>query len=433
MNSKRCVLAYSGGLDTSTIVIWLRQRGYEIHAVLVDVGQNEDMPALCEKAYRLGAKTAVIRDAKPAMFGGVVPYAIGLGATYEGNYRLGTALARPFIAAEQVKVAHELGGATLVHGATGKGNDQIRFEFAYRSLAADCPVLAPWKAWELTGRKDMVHFLRQAGVEDNYEVTRDYSMDENCWHLSVEGGPLEDPAGMLDVQAVLAKVTDRFATGSNGSPVPKAVTLNFRNGVPFVLNDHAMALEPLVATLNRQYRNAPWAWDLVIENRYTGIKSRGLYINPAAKVLHVAVDALARSCLSKPAYDLYVRLGAEYGTMLYRGEYFSDQRIALEATADAVLKHLNGRVAVQLDPIPYACQVEAPAAIFRKQLATFEKSRDFSHQDAAGFIRLSWLGSVGKSFREGGHAGDVETGGGASSELCEDQSVSDRGLVPAAL
>ena len=143
MNAKKCVLAYSGGLDTSAMVPWLKLQGYEVHAVLVDVGQDEDLPALCDKAFEHGAATAVIRDAKPDMFRHVIPVAIGLASTYEGNYRLGTALARPFIALEQVRAAKELGGATLVHGATGKGNDQVRFEFAYRSLAPECPVLAP--------------------------------------------------------------------------------------------------------------------------------------------------------------------------------------------------------------------------------------------------------------------------------------------------
>src|SRR5262245_2402698 len=159
MSNKKCVLAYSGGLDTTTIVIWLKEQGYDVHAVLVDVGQEEDLPALCEKALRLGAKSAVIRDARPAMFDEILPWVIGLGATYEGTYHLGTALARPFIAAEQVKLAKRFGGATLVHGATGKGNDQIRFEFAYRSLAPECPVLAPWKVWNLAGRTDMIAYL----------------------------------------------------------------------------------------------------------------------------------------------------------------------------------------------------------------------------------------------------------------------------------
>ncbi|MFQ5495219.1 MAG: argininosuccinate synthase domain-containing protein, partial [Phycisphaerae bacterium] len=170
MNDKRCVLAYSGGLDTTAIVVWLQEQGYEVHAVLVDVGQEEDTDAHRAKALRFGAATAVIRDVRPVMLKTVIPRAIGLAATYEGNYRLGTALARPFIAAAQVERARELGGATLVHGATGKGNDQIRFEFAYRSLAESYPVLAPWKSWSFAGRRDLVEYLRTRGCRDDFDV-----------------------------------------------------------------------------------------------------------------------------------------------------------------------------------------------------------------------------------------------------------------------
>jgi argininosuccinate synthase len=445
--AKRCVLAYSGGLDTTTIVVWLAQQGYEIHAVLVDVGQDEDLPALCEKALRLGAKTAIVADARPAMEA-VLPYIIGLGATYEGNYRLGTALARPFIALEQVKLAKKLGGATLVHGATGKGNDQIRFEYAYRSLAPECPVLAPWKVWDLAGRSDMIAYLKANGVEESFEVTKTFSMDENLWHLSVEGGDLEDPLADLDVEAVLGHVADKFAGGSgqwplsdqkkskNGqaaaSSATQAIELSFIDGTPIALNGEGMELRELVEKLNRAYRSAPWAWDVVIENRCTGIKSRGLYINPAAKVLAAAMDGLARCCLNKTTYDYYAQLGRDYGAMIYRGEYFSDQRLMLEAAGRSVLSRLNGDVRVRLEPVPHVARVAAADSLFSKHGATFEKS-DFAHSDAAGFIHLTWLGQVGRSFEEDGHGKHVAAGDGASSEFCDTEPVSERGLVPAAV
>lgn len=427
-HDKKCVLAYSGGLDTSTIVIWLSQRGYEIHAVLVDVGQQEDLSALAEKALRMGAKTAVIRDAKPAMYASVVPYSIALGATYEGNYRLGTALARPFIALEQVRAAKALGGATLVHGATGKGNDQIRFEFAYKTLAPECPVLAPWKVWDLAGRADMIAFLKAAGVKDDFAAVKDYSLDENLWHLSVEGSELEDPEAFVNVGGVLSAVSDRFSGGPAADTAPTIVRVTFENGIPVALDGLPISLPQLVTRLNQTYRSAPWAWDMVIENRFTGIKSRGLYINPAAKLLHVAVDGLARSVLNKPTFDHYSELGRQYGTMLYRGEYFSQQRLALEATGSALMKHLSGEVAVQLVPTPYVAQIRAPKSIFSKSLSTFEKS-DYSHADAAGFIHLSWLGLVGPRAVEDLDGSAVETGWESAPELCSDQPVPARGLV----
>ncbi|MEE8169764.1 MAG: argininosuccinate synthase [Phycisphaerae bacterium] len=425
---KQCVVAYSGGLDTSAIVPWLIERGYVVHAVLVDVGQDEDLPELSDKALRYGARTAVIRDAQPAMFAHVIPPAIGLAATYEGAYRLGTALARPFIAMEQVRRARELGGATLVHGATGKGNDQVRFEFAYRSLAPDYPVLAPWKVWEFAGRADLVNYLLSKGLDGDFEITKDYSLDENLWHLSVEGGMLEDPTGRLDIARVLAAVADRFACQGGAATPRGCVQVDFQSGVPVGLGGSPLKLPALIGGLNRDYRHASWAWDLVIENRFTGIKSRGLYINPAAKLLHMAADALARCCLNKPSYDQYADLGRQYAAALYQGEYFSDQRVVLDAAARSIMAPLSGAVTVQLEPTPYVSHIESAAGMFREELATFEKS-DYAHQDAQGFIRLSWLSRVGRPMTERVYANSVEEGSKPTPEVRADQPVPARGLV----
>ncbi|MFQ5806538.1 MAG: argininosuccinate synthase [Phycisphaerae bacterium] len=427
---KKCVLAYSGGLDTSAMVPWLRDKGYEVHAVLVDVGQDEDLGALCKKALRYGAATAVVRDAKPAMYERVIPLAIGLCATYEGNYRLGTALARPFITLEQVRVAKQLGGATLAHGATGKGNDQVRFEFGYRSLAPECPILAPWKTWEFGGRADLVNYLKDKGFSDNYAVQKDYSLDENLWHISIEGGPLEEPNTTIDVEEVLHSVDGHFAWDNTYGEGPPAVEIQLQAGVPVALNGEKKGLSDIVAQLNHQYRQAPWAWDLIIENRFTGIKSRGLYVNPAAKLLHLAADNLARTCLNKPTYDQYVELGQGFGTLMYRGEYFSDQRVVIEAAARSIMTQLNGSVTVQLKPTPYVTRIANTSSIFTKEMATFEKS-DYAHQDAAGFIRLSWLSNVGKPFVEENYGGLVEAKSSAASGVCTVEPVPPGRLVSA--
>ena len=432
MSKQPAVLAYSGGLDTSAIVAWLQDRDYEVHAVLVDVGQDEDLPAVCQRALVQGAASSVIRDAKAAMMKTVIPRAIGLAATYEGNYRLGTALARPFIAQAQVQRARELGGGTLVHGATGKGNDQVRFEFAYRSLAPDLPVLAPWKTWDLKGREDLVAYLRDRGVEGDFEAVKLYSLDENLWHLSVEGGALEDPCNRLDVENVLAAVSDRFATVPDESMSPQEVEVAFEHGVPVALNGQALPLIDLIDRINRGYRFAPWAWDLVLENRFTGIKSRGVYINPAAKLLHLAADALARTVHNKPTYDLYVDWGRAYGELLYRGAYFSDQRLAIEAASDQVLQKMTGSVTVALQPMPYAARIVAPGAVFRRDLATFEAS-DFSHAHADGFIKLSWLSCVGRPFAEPHDEDPVETAGAPEPGVRATQQLSGGGLVPSAV
>ncbi len=429
MSAKKCVLAYSGGLDTSAIIPWLIDRGYEVHAVLVDVGQEEDLPALCGKALAMGARTAIVSNAKPLMFKTVIPMAIGLAARYEGTYRLGTALARPFIALAQVARAKELGGATLIHGATGKGNDQIRFEFAYHTLAPECPVVAPWKVWVFGGRVDLVNYLRSKGFEDRYDVAKDFSLDENLWHLSIEGGPLEDATAFVDADEIMAKMADRFGGAMSGGAGPSQVEVTYEQGVPVALNGERLPLSEIVPRLNITYRHAPWAWDVVIENRYTGIKSRGIYINPAATLLQTGADDLARTCLNKPSYDRYVQLGADYGTLLYRGEYFSDQREVLETTGRALMAHLNGTVTLHLKPRVYAARILAERPLFRKDIATFEKSHDYSHADAEGFIRLSWLLTIGRTSRENGYADALETGFGVGSGLCGDQPVPEGGLV----
>jgi argininosuccinate synthase len=447
MNANRCVLAYSGGLDTSAILYWLQDQGYEVHVVLVDVGQNEDLDALCGKALRHGAASAVVRDAKPAMLKHIIPYCVGLNATYEGTYRLGTALARPFIALEQVRRARELGGATLVHGATGKGNDQIRFEFAYRSLAPDYPIVAPWKIWSYSGRQDLVDYLNEKGSTDAFDANKTYSLDENFWHLSVEGGPLEDPASMLDLDPILAGVDHHFAQHDDEGPsltIDGAVKITFDNGQPVAINDNPLAPGDAINALNKAFRHAEWAWDLVIENRFTGVKSRGVYINPAAKLLHTAVDALARCAFNKPTYDQYAKLGADYGAILYRGEYFTDQRVTLEAAAHPLLKRLTGSVTVQLKPTPYVANIDLAENLFSSKLATFEAS-DYNHADANGFIRLTWLSTVGRAFNfteelhDAGRLQHLQTNDplaqrhGASPDLSGVEPLPDRGLVSTAV
>ncbi len=279
---------------------------------------------------------------------------------------------------------------------------------------------------------DLVNYLREKGFEGNYAVQKDFSLDENLWHISVEGGPLEEPGTTVDIEEVLHSVDGQFAWNNTFGPGSATVEVVFQAGVPVALNGQTKGLPEIVSQLNHQYRQAPWAWDLIIENRFTGVKSRGVYINPAAKLLHLAVDNLARTCLNKPTYDQYVKLGQEYGTLLYRGEYFSDQRLVVEAAAHAVMAHLNGAVTVQFEPTPHVTRIVNRSSIFTKEMATFEKS-DYAHQDAAGFISLSWLSNVGKPFVEESHGGPVEAKSAVASDVCAAKPVPAGGLVPTAV
>ena len=400
LEKKTCVLAYSGGLDTSAIIPWLIEQNYDVHCLLVDVGQQDDFAASCEKALMLGATTAIVSDQRDALLKSIVPYVIGLNSKYENVYRLGTALARPLIAAAQVERAYELGGATLVHGATGKGNDQIRFEYAYRSLAPKLPVLAPWKVWQFQGRRDLANYLIAKGFTvDELSVEKTYSMDDNLWHLSIEGGPLERPDTELDVHAIMAAADSRFTNVKTyaATQQPTKLAIEFCAGAPVGLNGKAASLGQIIAQLNTTYQDAPWSWDLVIENRFTGIKSRGIYVNPAAVILQLAADNLARATLNQPAYEQYVHTGTQYAKLLYQGEYFSEQRLVTEAAAGPLLARLTGTITIQLLPTPHVSKIDAPDTLFQEDLATFEDSA-FSHADAQGFISLTWQSRLARPF-----------------------------------
>lgn len=419
-----CVLAFSGGLDTSAIVPWLIERGYDVHALIVDVGQREDWEAVRAHALALGAVSATVRSGRAELVERLLPTAIGLGATYEESYRLGTALARPIIALEQVRLARELGCKALVHGATGKGNDQLRFEFAYRTLAPDCEVIAPWKEWSFAGRAELAAYLAEAGCDTEFVIDKLYSLDENLWHLSIEGGALEQASAMLDVPSILEHVLG----AAPDTIAPAQVTLDFQAGVPVALDGERLPLEAIVACLNARYARAEWAWDLVLENRFTGVKSRGVYLNPAAKLLHAASDALARCCLNKPTYALRADLAERWADMLYSGEYFSQQREAIEAAARSTMTHLQGSVTLAVAPQLHVVKIDAPQTLFRPALATFEAS-EWSHAAAAGFIELSWLRNVGCV--EDDHESTLETDDEAPSGARAAQPLPGRGLVSA--
>jgi argininosuccinate synthase len=406
---ERCVLAYSGGLDTSAIVPWLKGQGYEVHCLMVDVGQRENYEDAKDRALRLGADSAYVVNVVPQMLEAIGP-AIGLAAVYEGRYRLGTALARPFIAEAQVALAREIGATAIAHGATGKGNDQVRFEFAYRTLAPDLKVIAPWKEWSFQGRKDLIGYLTGLGHPPEFEEQKKYSLDENLWHLSVEGSALEDPQANLDIPSILSEVGSHFH-GTSAATDHEAVEITFENGVPVALGGLPFSLAAVIETLNKKYRNAHWAWDLVLENRFTGIKSRGVYLNPAATLLHEAIDALARAVYTEPAFRRWQQLGVEYADALYRGEYFSVQRESIEASAQPLLKKLSGTIRMATAPHPYAVRIDAEQSLFSREKATFEES-DFNHADAGGFIRLQWQRSVAVpvTHEEEHHESTLETG-----------------------
>ena len=389
MKERICVLAYSGGLDTSAIVPWLHEKGWSVHALLVNVGQDEDFEVARRRAFELGAAGVHVHDAREEMLAEACAPATALAAVYEGRYRLGTALARPFIAAAQVSLARALGASAVAHGATGKGNDQVRFEFAYRTLAPELETIAPWKEWSFTGRKDLIDYLASRGHAMDFPEQKTYSLDENLWHLSIEGGELEDPGAVLDVPDLLQRIAGRFYADADPAEATRPVTLRFERGVPCGIDGRDASFGEIVAELNRRYRLAPFAWDLVLENRFTGIKSRGLYVNPAARVLHEAVGTLARAALPEPAFRQWVAAGEAYADLLYRGEWFSSVRDSVLAGAEPLTRSLTGEITLAPSPGLHVAKLDVPHGLFTRERASFE-TEAADPTAANGYIALQW-------------------------------------------
>ena len=383
---KKCVLAYSGGLDTSVMIPWLSEKGYEVFCILADVGQKEDLNQIKQNAYDLGAKECDIISCENEL-SHVFEYSCFLGAKYENQYFLGTALTRPFIAKGQIEYAKSMDCKTLVHGATGKGNDQIRFEYAYKTLGKHFEIISPWKFWEFHSRKSLITYLENKGFSLGFSEKKDYSVDRNVWHTSIEGGDLEQPEKSLNLNKILS---DNNIVIS--SDIPDEFEIEYKKN-SLKINGKEYSFFCGVESINTKCL-AKWSLDLLIENRQTGIKSRGLYITPGAKILYKALEGLVVSSLNKKAYEHYQILSQSFSDAIYNGEYFSLQYKSITSGADSLMKNVSGKVVVKTSPILHVSKVIPDKPIFREEICTFEDG-DISHSDAIGFINLSWLSADG--------------------------------------
>jgi len=386
---KRIVLAYSGGLDTSIIIPWLKESygGAEVIAFCGDVGQGDDMEAVKAKALRTGASKCVVRDLREEFVRDYCFKALSAGAVYEDRYLLGTALARPLLAFHQVQVALEEGADALAHGATGKGNDQVRFEVTYGAFAPHLRVIAPWREWTIRSREDALAYAAAHGVPVE-QTTRDiFSRDGNLWHLSHEGGNLED------VWDAPRKGMFKLTVDPQDAPdTPEVITLAFEQGTPVALDGKRLGPVEMVERLNEiAGRHGVGRLDLV-ENRLVGIKSRGVYETPAGTVLHVAHRELERLVLDRDTLHFKQSVSLRYAQLIYDGLWFSALREALAAFVDETEKEVTGEVRVRL----YKGQAEAvgrrsPRSLYRQDLATFGEGMSYDHRHAEGFIRLFGL------------------------------------------
>jgi argininosuccinate synthase len=386
--SKKVVLAYSGGLDTSIIIPWLNENyGCEVIAFVADVGQGDDMQAVTEKAYKTGASKVVVRDLKHEFLTEYAWPALKAGAVYEGKYLLGTSLARPVIAKHQALVALEEGAYAVAHGCTGKGNDQVRFEHAFQAFAPELQIIAPWREWELKSREDCLDYAEAHGVPVAQSREKIHSHDRNLWHISHEGGELEDAAN--------APFDSTWKISNSPQSAPdrvETVEIAFDKGEPISVN--GQALDPVtLAELLKEIggRNAIGRIDLV-ENRFVGMKSRGCYETPGGTLLMAAHAELEALCLERELAHYKQHMALKYAELVYYGLWFTPLREALDAFVSSTQQTVSGSVKLALykGNVMVASR-QSEHSLYRTDLAGFTMGDSYDQKDAAGFIRILGL------------------------------------------
>jgi len=384
----KIVLAYSGGLDTSVILSWLKETyRCKVIAFFADLGQEDDPRQVEEKALKTGASQVVIEDLRDEFVRDYVFPILRGAAIYEGSYLLGTSIARPLIAKKQVEVAHRLGAQAVSHGATGKGNDQVRFEVTYLALDPHISIVAPWREWDLGSRQALVNYAREHSIPIPVTPERPYSCDRNLLHISYEGGILEDP--WLEPSEDMYILT----TAPEKAPdEPEYVEIDFSRGNPVAVNGLKLHPASLLALLNEKAgRHGVGRVDMV-ENRFVGMKSRGVYETPGGTLLYAAHRAIESLTLDREVMHLRDSLIPRYAELVYNGFWFSPEREMLQAAIDEMQKPVEGTVRLKL--YRGSCRVvgrKSPRSLYRHDLATFEEATGYNPSDASGFIRLNAL------------------------------------------
>ncbi len=385
---KRVVLAYSGGLDTSVILRWLIERyRCEVVAFCADLGQGEELLTVRDKALRTGAATVHIVDLREEFVRDFIFPMLRANAVYEGGYLLGTSIARPLIARAQVEVAHREGADGVAHGATGKGNDQVRFELTYAALAPELRVIAPWREWELDSRTALMEFARRHDISVPVTAERPYSTDRNLFHISYEGGILEDPWAEPPDQMFLLTSSPESAPDASAELV-----IEFEGGDPVALDGVRLGPVALLTRLNRLGGEHGVGRVDLVENRFVGMKSRGVYETPGGTILHAARRALESLTLDREVLHLRDSLVPRYAEMIYYGFWYSPERDALQGLMDDCARDVTGTVRLKL----YKGNVtvlgrRSPRSLYRTDFATFETDAVYRQRDAEGFINLNAL------------------------------------------
>ncbi|MDK2922523.1 MAG: argininosuccinate synthase [Desulfonauticus sp.] len=385
---EKVVLAYSGGLDTSVILKWIKKTYQcEVITFTADLGQEEELSGLEEKALKTGASKVYIEDLREEFVKEYVFPMFRAKAIYEGRYLLGTSIARPLIAKKLVEIARKEGAQAIAHGATGKGNDQVRFELTAMALAPELKTIAPWREWDLNSRKALISFAQENGIPVPVTKEKPYSCDRNLLHISFEGGELEDPWLEPGEGTYLLTVPPEKAPEQ-----PEIITLEFEAGNPVALNGKKLSPANLLKELNVLGGKHGIGRIDMVENRFVGMKSRGVYETPGGTILYVAHQDLEGICLDREVLHLRDSLVPKYAEMVYNGFWFSPEREALQAFMDKTQEKVTGEVRLKLyKGNVYPLGRRSPYSLYNPEFATFEADEVYNQKDAAGFIRLQGL------------------------------------------
>ncbi|HGM5106013.1 argininosuccinate synthase [Serratia marcescens] len=396
---KKIVLAYSGGLDTSAIIPWLKENygGCEVVAFVADIGQERsDLEGVEQKALQSGASECHVVDLREEFIRDYVYPVLQTGALYEGSYLLGTSMARPIIAKAQVELALKVGADALCHGATGKGNDQVRFETTYTALAPQLKVVAPWREWNLRSREALLDYLKERNIPTTASLEKIYSRDENAWHISTEGGVLESPWNAPNKDCWVWTVDPQEAPDQ-----PEQVTVTVEKGRVVAVNGKALSPYRCLETLNALGAKHGVGRIDIVENRLVGIKSRGCYETPGGTIMVAALRAIEQLVLDRDSFKWREQLGLEMSYVVYDGRWFAPLRRSLQASAEALAEEVNGEVVLQLYKGQVtATQKKSANSLYSEEFATFGEDEVYDHSHAGGFIRLFSLSSRIRALNE---------------------------------
>jgi len=385
---KKVVLAYSGGLDTSVILKWLIETyGCEVVAFVADLGQAEELDGLKEKGVKSGASKVYLEDLREEFVRDFIFPMVRASAIYEGGYMMGTSIARPLIAKEQVRIAAKEGADAVSHGATGKGNDQVRFELTYLALNPHIRIIAPWKIWDFKSRTDLIQYAQKRGIPVPVTVERPYSSDRNLFHISFEGGVLEDPWREPPESMFILSCSPEKAPNK-----PAVVEIDFERGNPVAVDGKPMSPAVLLAELNRLGGENGIGRVDIVENRYVGMKSRGVYETPGGAILHTAHRAVESITMDREVMHLRDSLVPRYAEMIYNGYWFAPEREVLQKMMDEAQSTVSGTARLKL--FKGNCTVigrKSAESLYCPDFATFEEDEVYNQKDAEGFIRLNAL------------------------------------------